>query len=179
MPVVVAGGQAEWPVLAAFDEGQDIGNRRIFIRQRLHGGEPLREDAGPMKQLLIEGAHGHEPLAGEIAPLHADDVEAFKHSMLPVDQPEGDDVPAYPADATDHYLRPHARELVHRRQATNIDVVADLAVTAERCRGGEDHVVADHAVVTDVTVVHEKSAISDARYPALFDGADVHCHALT
>src|SRR5262249_34716665 len=59
MPVVVAGGQAEWPVLATFDEGQDISNRRIFIRQRLHGGESLREDASPMKQLLIEGAYGH------------------------------------------------------------------------------------------------------------------------
>ena len=66
MPVVVAGGPAEWPVLASFDEGQDIRNRRIFIRQGLHGGESLREDAGPMKQLLIEGAYGHEPLAGRV-----------------------------------------------------------------------------------------------------------------
>ena len=52
MPVVIAGGQAEWPLLASFDEAQDIRNRRIFARQGLNGGESLCEDAGPVKQLF-------------------------------------------------------------------------------------------------------------------------------
>ncbi len=53
-------------------------------------------------------------------------------------------------------------ELVHRRQAADIDEVADLAVAAERRRGREDHVVADHAVMADMAVVHEEAAIADA-----------------
>ncbi|MEY9148080.1 hypothetical protein ABIF00_006064 [Bradyrhizobium elkanii] len=67
---------------------------------------------------------------------------------------------------------------MHRRQAADIDEVADLAVAAERRRRREDHAIADHAVMADMAVVHEEAAIADAGEPAALDRADVHRHAL-
>src|SRR4029077_6844368 len=98
----------------------------------LHAGEPFGEHASSKKQLLIERANGGEPFAGELAPLHADDVEAFEDGILAVDEPERDDVATHAADAADHHLRPDPRELVHRGQPADEDEVADLAMAAKR-----------------------------------------------
>src|SRR5262249_42275948 len=135
------------------------------------------EDAGTMEELLIEGAHGRETLLGELAPLHADDVEAFEHGILAVDEAKRDHVAAHAADAADHHLRPDPGELVHGRQPADVDEIADLAVPAERRRRREDHVVADDAVVADMAVVHEVAAIADFSQAAALHGADIHGHA--
>ena len=68
----------------------------------------------------------------------------FQCCILAVDEAERDDVAAHAADAADHRLRSDPRELMHGRQPADEDEIADLAVTAERGRGREDHVVADH-----------------------------------
>src|SRR5262249_46296261 len=96
--------KAERTMLAVPDEGQDFRDRRVFARERLPRWEPFGEDAGAVEQLVIEGAHRHQALAGELAPSHADDVEAFQHRILPVDETERDDVAAHAADAADHHL---------------------------------------------------------------------------
>jgi hypothetical protein len=59
-------------------------------------------------------------------------------------------------------LRPDPRELVYCRQPADIDEIADLAVTAERHRRREDHVIADRAIMADMAVVHEEAAVADA-----------------
>ena len=85
-----------------------------------------------MKQLLIERAHRGEPRLGELAPLHADDVEAFEAGILAVDEAERNDVATDAADAADHHLRPDPGELMHRGQPADEDEIADLAMAAER-----------------------------------------------
>src|SRR4051812_33631730 len=65
--VAVVGRQAQRAVLAVADKGEDLGDRRIVGRQRLHGVEALGEDAGAVKQLLIECAHRGEAIPGEFA----------------------------------------------------------------------------------------------------------------
>src|SRR5437588_1418441 len=129
--VAVAGGQAQRAVLAGTDEAQDFRDRRILRGHRLHRDQPLGKDAGAEKQLLIERAHGSEPRLGELAPLHADDVETFEARVLTVDEAERNDVTAHAADAADHHLRPNPRELVHRRQPADEDEIADLAMAAK------------------------------------------------
>ena len=62
VPVAVVGRKAQRAMLAVADEGEDFRDRRILARQRLHRVQPLGEDAGAVKQLLIERAHGGEPL---------------------------------------------------------------------------------------------------------------------
>src|SRR5262249_17005036 len=54
----------------------------------------------------------------------------------------------------------------------------DLTMTAKRCGGREDYVVADHTIVADMGIVHEVSAFADAGDATAFDGPDVHGHAL-
>src|SRR5207244_10452279 len=129
-------------------------------------------------QFLIEGADGGEALLGEFPAFHADDVEALERGILAVDEAERNDVAAHAREAADHHLRPDPRELVHGRQTADIDEVADLAVSAERRRCGEDRIIADRAVMTDMAVVHEKPAVADPRQPAALDGADVLRQAL-
>src|SRR6266702_1712456 len=116
-PVAVVGGQTERAVLAIANERKDLGNRRIFGRQRLHRAQALGEDAAAVKQFLVERAHGGEPLPGELAALHAGDVQPLQARILAVGEAERDDVAAHAADAADHHLRANARELMHRRQA--------------------------------------------------------------
>src|SRR5580698_1572087 len=62
--------KAQRAMLAVADEGEDLLDRRIFGGQRLHRGEPLGENTGAVKQLLIERAHRGEPFASELATPH-------------------------------------------------------------------------------------------------------------
>jgi hypothetical protein len=62
---------------------------------------------------------------------------------------ERDHVELDPAHAADHRLLADARELVRADQPAEKQI-ADLAMAAERGVIGEDHVVADDAVVRDV-----------------------------
>lgn len=131
-----------------------------------------------MKQFLVERTDRREPFARELAPPHPDDVEAFQPRVLAVDEAIRNDVTAHAANATHHHLRTDAGELMHGRQSADENEVTDLTVAAERRRGRKDHVVADLAVVSDMGIVHEIAALTDAGDTAAADGADVHGDAL-
>src|SRR5262249_10712720 len=118
-------------MLAVPDEAEDLADGGIITRHALHALEPLGEHARPVEQLLVEGPHGGETLLGELAALHADDVEAFERGILAVDETKRNDVVAHAADAAHHHLRADAGELVHGRQPTDEDEIADLAMAAE------------------------------------------------
>ena len=62
-------------------------------------------------------------------------------------------------------------------QAANIDIVADLAVTAKRRAIGEGGVVADDAVMGDMGVGKEIAVVADRRLATAGIGADMHGHA--
>src|SRR5580692_7138202 len=126
-------------MLAVADEGQDFRNRGIRAGQWLNLAQPLGKNTGSVKQLLIERAYRGKPLAREFAALHADDIEAFEAGILAVDEAERNHVAANPADAANHHLRTDPRKLVHRGQPTDENKIADLAVTAKRGGGREDH----------------------------------------
>src|SRR5690349_9441712 len=126
MLVAVVGGKAERTVLAFPDESKDFGDRRIRCGQRLHRAQPLGKDAGAVKKFLVERAYRGQPLLGELAALHADDVQSFEARILAVNKAEGNDVAAHAADAPDHHLRPDPRELMHGRQSADEDEIADL-----------------------------------------------------
>ena len=134
-------------MLASIDEGEDFSYRRIRRRQRPRGIQPFGKDPGGFKQLLIERADRGKPLAGKLAAFHADDVETFETRILTVHKAIRNHVAANTADAADHRLRTNARELMHGRQATDENKIANLAMSAERRRGCENDVVADLAVV--------------------------------
>src|SRR5882757_8586697 len=154
-PVAIFFRQTQRAVLVLRNECQNLRNRRVFAGHRLHALETQRKYAGAMKQLLIERANQCEPLAGELAALHADDVEALERRVLAVDQTKWNHVAADATDATDHHLRSDPRELVHRRKPADKNEIANLAMAAQRRRGREDDVIADLAVVTDMAAIHE------------------------
>src|SRR5438105_6607327 len=168
--------KAQRTMLAVGDEGQNFRDRGVLGRQGLHLAQPLGENAGSMKQLLIERPYDGQSFARELATLHADDVETLETRVLTVDEAERDHVAADAADAADHHLRPDPGELMHRGQPAYEDKIADLAVTTERGRSRKDHVIADLAVMTDMAAVHEISAIADPGNTASTDGAGVHGH---
>src|SRR5882724_4567877 len=179
MFVVLVGRQAQCTMLAVANEVEDFRDGRIRVGQRLYLDQPFSQKAGSVKQLLIERPDGRKPLARELPALHADDIEAFEAGVLAIGEAERNDVPANPADASNHRLRSNPDKLVHRRQAADIDEVADLTMAAQ-CRGcREDNIVSDNAIVTDMAVVHEISASADSREAAALLRSDVHRHAFT
>src|SRR5258708_15427204 len=165
-------------MLAAGDEGQNLRDCGVLGRQGLHLAQPLGENSGSVKQLLIERPYDGQSFARELAALPADDVEPFEAGILAVDEAERDHVAADAADAANHHLRPDPGELMHCGQPPYENKIADLAVATERGRGRKDHVIADLAVMTDMAEVHEISAIADAGNTASADGAGVHGHLL-
>src|ERR1700733_1202352 len=177
MSVAVASRKAQSAKLAVADKGQDFLDCRIFGRQRLHCMQPFGKNTGAVKQLFIERPECGEPLARELAALHADDVEAFEAGILAVDEPERNHVAANTANAAYHHLGTDPGELVHRREAADINEVSDLAMAAQGCRCSEDDIATDQAIMTDVAVVHEIPASADPRDAAALLGSDVHRHA--
>src|SRR4249920_463315 len=163
-------------MLAATDEGKDLGNRAIRAGQGLHRAQPLGEHARSVKQLLIKLSNRGKPLARELAALHADDIEAFEAGVLAIDETKRNHVAANPTDAADHHLWPDPGELVHRGQATDEHKIADLTVTAERGGGREDDIVADLAIVPHMAAIHEITAVADAGDAATGHGPGVHGH---
>src|SRR5262249_17836720 len=125
VPVPVVGRQAQRPQLAVGDEGEDFRDGGIIRRHRLHARKPLGKDAGPVEELLVKATHDGEALLGELAALHADQIEALEHGILAVDETERNDVAAHAADAADHHPWSDPGELVHGRQPADIDEVAD------------------------------------------------------
>src|SRR5580692_2520054 len=177
MSVAVASRKAEGAKLAVADEGQNFPYCRVFGRQRLHLFQPFGKNAGAVKQLFIERPERGQPVAGELAALHADDVEPFEAGILSIDEPERNHVAANTANAANHHLRTDPGELMHRRKAADINEVSDLAMAAQSCRCSEDDIVADHAIMADVAVVHEIAASSDSREAATLFGSNIHRHA--
>ncbi len=51
-----------------------------------------------------------------------------------------------------------------RRQAADVNEIADLAMTAECRVVYEDYIVAHDAVVADMRIRHEEAALSDPRF---------------
>src|ERR1700677_4216425 len=177
MSVAVANRKAQGAKLAVADKGQNFLNCRIFGRQRLHFIQPFRKNTRAVKQLFIERSERGKPLAGELATLHADDVESFEAGILAIDEPEWNHVTANPADAANHDLGADPGELMHRRKAADINEVSDLTMAAQSCRRREDDIVADQAIMTNVAVVHEIPASADSRETAALFGSDIHRHA--
>ena len=165
-------------MLTVVDERQDLRDRRVRARQRLHRAQPFGKNARSVEQFLVERPHRGQPLSRELATLHADDVEAFETGVLTVDEAERNHVTANPADSADHHLRSYPRELMHRGQPADENEIADFAVTAKRRRGREDHVVTDLAIVTDMAAIHEIAAVADTGDAAAGDAAGTHGNLL-
>src|ERR1035438_10254316 len=174
MRAAVVGRKTERAVLGVADKGEDFGDRGILSRHRLRLDQSFGEDTGAVKQLLIERSHGCKPFPGELAALHADDVEPFKACILAVDEAERNHVAAHAADPADHHLRPYPGELMHCRQSADEDEVADLAMAAEGRRGRENHIIADLAVMPDMAAIHEIAALANPRDAAAGQRAGVH-----
>ena len=54
-----------------------------------------------------------------------------------------------------------------------IDEVADLAMTAQRRAVGEDHIVSDEAVVTDMGISHEETVLADEKAAKYIEGKQI------
>ncbi len=142
----------------------------------LRAHEPIGEHALGIKQVLVERAHQLQPGMGEFAAAHADHVQALEMGELAADDTVGNHVAAQARQPADHRLRADAHELMCGRQTADVDEIADLAVTAEGGGIGENHIVADMTIVTDMAVGHEEAPRADRRHPAALHRTDVHGH---
>src|SRR6202035_5825470 len=94
-PLAVFLRLAQLTMLSSIDEVQDFRNRGIGTRQMPDLVQALGEHAGSVKQFHVKRSYRRQPLAAELAPLHADHVEARQHGVLAVDQRERDHIAAH------------------------------------------------------------------------------------
>ena len=156
-------------------KAQDFRDRGILRRQRLHRAQPLGENAGAVKQLLIE-RHARWRAASRV------NLRRFMPMMLrpsrlaywPLTRPNGITSPRTPQTPPTITCGPIRVNWCTADEPADEDKIADLAMAAERGRGRKDHVIADLAVVADMAAVHEIAALADARHAAARDRAGVH-----
>ena len=67
----------------------------------------------------------------------------------------------------------------HRDATTENDVIANGYVSGKQYVVGEDHVIANLAVMSHVGTDHEKAVVTDFRDTAAVLGAGTHRHVLT
>src|SRR5260370_37771324 len=168
--------QAQRTMPVGIDEGQDFRNRRIRLRPLPYLVQTLGKDAGAVKQLLIERPYHREALAGELAASHADNIEARETRVLATRKTKRDHVAAHAACGPDHGLKPDPDELMGGGEAAHKNKIADLAVTAERSLGCEDHVVADLTILAYMPAVQEVTAISYSFHAPPADSPCLHGH---
>ncbi len=91
---------------------------------------------------------------------------------------ERDDVALDGGEAADIGVVPDAGELVDARAARDRREVADDAMTCQHDVVDQRHVVADHAVMRDVSAREEGAVVADACLGQTLDRAWVHRHML-
>src|SRR5688572_12875548 len=75
-------------------------------------------------------------------------------------------------------MRADAAKLMDAREGANRRVVLNRYMTGQRGRIRHDDVIAEHAVMADVRVRHEKIVIADFRVAAAPFGAAMDIHVL-
>ena len=139
--------------------------------------DALLERAFVRKQQAVSAAQLVNVLAGKTAPRQADDVEARQMRPVAERHPVGNQIVLQARHAAEEGVRADARELDDGRAAADDGEIADRAMARQHDVVGEDHVVADAAVVPDVGVGEEGAAIADGRHHATAFGAGIHGHA--
>src|SRR6185295_3594880 len=160
--------------LARADELEDHPDQRIPLILTLDPRKPLTEDTGPQEQGVVGGAQTANVVTGKTAPAQADHVEPGEHSALADRKAERDDVGTDAAHAGHHGALTDTHELVDGGSAAKDDPIAHRDVTAQHRVVGHDHVVADMAIVADMSADHEEAAVADVREPAAVLGPEVH-----
>ncbi|EAU64901.1 hypothetical protein STIAU_5450 [Stigmatella aurantiaca DW4/3-1] len=118
----------------------------------LDAADLLRAKAVPLQP------HGVEP--GQLRPV------SLRHAVR-------GNVHHHHGAARDEGMLAHPRELMHRRQPREDDVVLDQHVPSDRGALPQDATVAHHAVMRHVAVAHEEVAVADAGDAAATGRADV------
>ena len=144
-PVAVFSWQAKRAMLDLGNERQNFGDRWILVCQMRHALESFGKHPGAMEQLLVERSNRSEPIAGEIAALHADDVEALKRRILAVDQAERITSPRTPQTPLPTCVRSACAGAPPKAAMKTKSPISQWR-PASPCR--EDDVVADLAIVT-------------------------------
>jgi hypothetical protein len=143
--------------------GKEFGRVEGVVRAKKRPYVPVVLSRDEVKGLQVEA----------VAP-QADQIQADDAGALAVGHDEGRHVLGHAADAAEHDIGADAAELVHGDLSGDEDVVVQLHVSGQGGGVGEDVVVADGAVVSDVAVGHEEVAAADARAGVVLDAvADV------
>jgi hypothetical protein len=92
---------------------------------------------------------------------------------------EGYYIGPHPAQSDNHGTFANANELPHRDATSENDVIANGYVSGKQNVVGEDHMIANLAVMSHVGTDHEKAMVTDFRDTATVLSADAHRHVLT
>ena len=86
---------------------------------------------------------------------------------------EGENVACNGGAAPDKSVSTDANEVMHRTQRAHHRPLPDRDVTSQGRGVGQNHVIADVAIVRDVGVGHDQRVAADPSQPAAFDGAAI------
>src|SRR5690606_32271397 len=108
--------------------------------------------------------------------LQPDDIEAAQLRPVADSHAVGNYVAHNGGTAAEERAAPHADKLMNCCEPTDNDVIADLAMSAERCAVRKRDIVADDAVMRHMRVCKEETVGADGRRTAAAIRTDIHRH---
>src|ERR1700681_3846581 len=99
-------------------------------------------------------------MCGRPPPLQPDQIEPLEPGAIPPNKSIGNDVVRDPGHATDKGISPDSAKLLNRGETANIDAVTHGDMAAQRDAVRECHVIADVAIMGDMAVSHEITAVA-------------------
>src|SRR5262249_26632284 len=131
------------------------------------------------KQRLISRSHALNVGFGKATTTHSNHIESNQVGQGAMRHPKGYDVGPHPTQSDDHGTFADPHELPYRHAPAENDMIANGYVSAEQNVIGEDHVIANLAVMSHVSTDHDEAVIADFSDPAVVLGAGIHRHVLS
>lgn len=153
-------------------------HRRDLSRHGINAGQSLLKTVTTPEELAIRLLEATHILGCERTSFKAFDIDTSGHSSLPRGNNEWRDIPVDMGTEGQQCAFSHTAELMHQRIATEDNVIGYLDVTRDGSIVGEDRVIADKAIMGDMTVGHDPVAMADTRDTATLASTSINRHEL-
>src|SRR5215469_11827167 len=145
------------------NEGEDLIHQRLTAVARANRGEALSEYAIPPEQVFERGVQQLHLRLVEATPLQADHIQAGQTGPIADDAAERDHVGLDAGHAANHGGATNTHELMDRSGPADHGMIGDRHVTTHHRIVGNDHMIADGAIMCDMRHRHQHAVAADTR----------------
>src|SRR3989344_5141692 len=168
---MVRADSADDAALRCLDEVDKIIYLSAFFSQRRQLRDGLLQQQAGLVEYFERASQRFNGRYGKLPALESADIESMRFGGISRRQQiRGDILECHRGDAG-HGVSAHATELMNHGKATEDDIILDGDMPRQAGAVGENRMIADTAVVRDMTIRHDEIVMADPRHTAAGNGA--------